>query len=158
MKKMFATLMALCLLFTACAALADTEPPTVESMPQMVVEDEKTTVDEKAFQGQWVLKAGFAGTEYVDESKLFDAYDFNFMPYVITEGKITQDIEDGEGEFRTIEMPYTFEAGELHGKDEKGRDFSVCLLEDGNILLSVFFPGEGGNVTDLNLFLVHPEA
>ena len=50
MKKMVATLMALCLLFTACAALADTEPPTFESMPQMVVEDEKTTVDEKAFQ------------------------------------------------------------------------------------------------------------
>jgi hypothetical protein len=87
--------------------------------------------------------------------------DGKFKPYICNDVAVVVfkafvSTEDGKLEFTPVE---TF-VGSLDpdGKDEKGRDFSVCLLEDGNILLSVFFPGEGGNVTDLNLFLVHPEA
>lgn len=156
MKKMFAIMMALCLLCTGCTALADMEIPAWDSMPAVVIEDEETTVDEAAFAGEWVLNVAFADTEYVDEATLFDTYDYNFMPYVIGEGKITQDIESGEGEFETLEMPYTFQAGQLQGQDTNGRTFTVDLLEDGNIILSVFFAGEGDAVICLSVFLVHP--
>ena len=158
MKKLFAILMTLCLLCAACAALADMDPPTFDSMPAAVIEDDDTTVDEAAFQGEWVLNVAFADTEYVDESTLSEVYDYNFMPYVIADGKISQDLQNEYGEFTTVEMPYVFDAGQLQGTDAAGRSFAVDLLEDGNIALSVFFPGEGDAVICLSIFLVHPEA
>ena len=156
MKKLTAILMTLCLICASFAALADIEPPTFESMPSAIIEDEETTVDEAAFEGEWVLNVAFADMEYLDESTLFDAFDYNFMPFIIGDGKITQDLQNEYGEFVTVEMPYTFEAGQLQGKDGEGRDFAVDLLEDGNIVLSVFYPGEGDTLTCLSVFLVHP--
>ena len=156
MKKLFAILVTLCMLCAACSVLADMEIPTFNSMPKVVVEDENTTVDKAAFEGEWVLNVAFAGTEYVDEQTLAGSYDFNFMPYRIAEGKVMQDIQNEYGEFSTVEMPYTFEAGQLQGQDASGRDFAVELLEDGNIVMSVFFPGEGDTVICLSVFLVHP--
>ena len=158
MKKLFAILMTLCLLCASCAALADMDPPAFDSMPAAVLEDENTTVDEAAFQGEWVLNVAFADTEYVDESTLSEVYDYNFMPYVIADGKISQDLQNENGEFTTVEMPYVFEAGQLQGTDAAGRSFAVDLLEDGNIVLSVFYPGEDDSVICLSIFLVHPEA
>ena len=156
MKKLFAMLMALCLLFTACAAVADMEIPDWNKMPNAVIEDENTTVDEAAFQGEWVLNVAFAGTEYVDEQTLAGTYDYNFMPYMIADGKISQDYQNEYGEFVTMEAPYTFEAGQLQGTGSNGRTFAVDLLEDGNIVLSVFYAGESGAVTCLSVFLTHP--
>lgn len=156
MKKLTAILMALCLLCGACAALADMEIPTFDSMPGVVIEDDKTKVDEAAFLGEWVLQNAFAGREFVMEQTLVEKYDFNFMPYVIEKGVVTQDIQDENGEFHTVEMPYTFEAGQLQGKDAKGRDFVFELLEDGNVVMSVFYPGEGDEVVCLSVFMVHP--
>ena len=157
MKKMFALMMTLCLLCAACSALADTEIPTWESMPLAVYDDENTTVEESAFQGEWVLNVAFAGTEYIDNETLGDKYDYDFVPYVIADGKISKDVESGEGEFHTIEMPYTFEAGQLQGQDDKGRVFAVDLLEDGNIAMATFFPGEGDETICVTVFMVHPE-
>ena len=134
MKKLIAILMALCLLCASCAAMADMEIPTFDSMPAVVLEDEDTTVEEAAFEGEWVLKAAFAGREYVYDQTLAESYDFNFMPYVIGDGKITQDEQNEFGEFVKVEMPYTFEAGQLQGEDKDGRAFAVELLEDGNIV------------------------
>lgn len=155
-KKMMAMLTALCLLCAAGAALADMEIPSWDSMPYVVMEDENTTVDEAAFEGEWVLNVAFANTEYVDPETLAGSFDFNFMPYVIADGKVSQDIQNEYGEFVTVEMPYTFDAGQLQGKDAMGRDFAIELLEDGNIVLSVFFPGEEDAVICLSVFLVHP--
>ena len=156
MKKLIATLMVLCLLCASCAAMADMEIPTFDSMPAVVLEDENITVDEAAFQGEWVLNVAFAGTNYVYESELAGTYDFNFMPYTIADGKVTQDVQQENGEFVTVEMPYIFEAGQLQGKDANGRDFVIELLEDGNLVMSTFFPGEGDEVICLSVFLVHP--
>lgn len=156
MKKLYAILMALCLLCAACAAMADMEIPDWDSMPMVVIEDEDTTVDEAAFEGEWVLNVAFFGTEYVDEQTLAGSYDYNFMPYRIAEGKILQDIQNEYGEFETLEMPYVFEAGQLQGTDGNGRDFAVELLEDGNIVMSVFIPGEDGAMECLSVFLMHP--
>ncbi len=158
MKKLIAILMTLCLLCAICAATADFEPPAFESMPGAVIQDDDTIVDEAAFEGEWILNIAYADTVYVDEATLFDTFDYNFMPYVIADGKITQDLQNEYGEFVTVEMPYAFEAGQLQGKDGSGRDFVVELLEDGNIVMSVFYPGEGDSVICLSVFLVHPAA
>lgn len=157
MKKLTAILTALCLLCCACAAMADMEPPTWDSMPAAVVEDDNMTVELSAFEGEWVLNVAFAEETYVDEQTLFGSYDYNFMPFVIKEGKVTQDRQNEYGEFVTLELPCTFEAGQLQGKDYNGRNVVFELLEDGNIVMSVFFPGEGEKVTCLSVFLKHPE-
>ena len=156
MKKAFALLAALCLLCASCAALADFEAPAFDSMPQAVIEDENTTVDEAAFQGEWVLNVAFANTDYVDEQTLAGTFGYNFMPFRIADGRLLQDGENENGEFQTLEAPYTFEAGQLQGKDGTGKTFTVDLLEDGNIVLSVFFTGENDEVICLSVFLVHP--
>ena len=156
MKKLFAFLMALCLLGAACAVLADMEIPTWDEMPGVVIEDEDTIVDEAAFQGEWVLNVAFADTVYIDEQTLAGTYDYNFMPYCIADGKVTQEVENEYGEFQTVEMPYTFEAGQLQGQDASGRDFVFELLEDGNVVMSVFFPGEGDTVVCLSVFMMRP--
>ena len=156
MKKIFAILTTLCLLCAACAAVADTEIPDFDKMPGAVIEDDETTVDEAVFQGEWVLDVAFAGTEYVDNETLSSTYGYDFAPIVIADGKVTKEIQNDNGEFYTVEMPYTFEAGQLQGTDENGRSFAIDPLEDGSIALAVFYPGEGDEVTCLTLFLVHP--
>jgi hypothetical protein len=155
-KRYLALLMAVCLLCAAGAAGADMEIPAWESMPLVVVEDGETTVDEAAFEGEWVLNVAFLGTEYVDEQTLAGEYGYNFMPYIIGDGKIRQDVQNENGEFTTEETPYTLEAGQLQGTDDLGVDFVIELLEDGNIVMSLFLPGEGETVKCLSVFLVHP--
>lgn len=160
MKKLVSTLIALMMLCAACAASADMEIPSFDSMSPVVFEDENTTVEESAFAGEWVLNVAFIDTEYVDEQTLAGTYDFNFMPFVIGDGKITQDAESGEGEFVTYEMPYVFDAGQLqatfnYGKND-GLDYAVELLEDGNIVMSIFLPREDGTNSCLSVYLVHP--
>ena len=157
MKKFFAMMLTVCLLGICCAASADTEEPTFDSMPLAVMEGDDPTLSEESFQGVWVLKAAFAARDYVNQETLFDVYGYDFVPYTIADGKITKEVEDREQEFRTIEMPYTFEAGQLWATDEKGRDVVVEKLEDGNIVMSVFYPAEDDTVTCLSLFMVHPE-
>ena len=156
MKKLTAILLALCLMCAAGAALADMEIPSWESMPDVVLEDGNTTVDEAAFEGEWVLNVAFLDTVYIDLETLAGSFGFNFMPMRIAEGKITQDMQNENGEFTTEETEYTFEAGQLQGKDENGLDFVIELLTDGNIVMSVFVPGEGDAVSCLSLYLVHP--
>lgn len=156
MKKLVAILMTLCLVCGACAALADTETPTLDSMPAVVLEDENTTIDEAAFQGEWVLNVAFNGTEYADNEMLFNVFDYDFVPVVIADGKLTREIQNEYGEFIKEEVPYTFTAGQLQGTDAKGHSFAVELLEDGNIVLSVFYPGENDEMTCLSVFMVHP--
>ena len=66
MKKLFAILMTLCMLCAACSTLVDREIPTWDNMPKVVIEDENTTVDEAAFEGEWVLDKAFLATDYID--------------------------------------------------------------------------------------------
>ena len=156
MKKIFAILTTLCLLCAACAAVADTEIPDFDKMPGAVIEDDETTVDEAVFQGEWVLDVAFAGTEYADNETLVNTFDYDFVPIVIADGKVTKEVQNDNGEFCTVEMPYTFEAGQLQGTDDNGRTFAIDPLEDGSIAMAVFYPGEGDEVVCLTLFMVHP--
>ena len=152
MKKLIAVLMTLCLLGTACAALADTESPTWDSMPEAVVEG----ADEASFEGEWVLNVAFSGFEYADNETLVSKFDYAFVPVKIAGGKITREIQNEYGEFVPEEFTYTFTAGHLEGTDTEGRSFAVDLLTDGSICFNVFYPGEDGTVTDLALYMVHP--
>ncbi len=157
MKKLIAILMTLCLLCAACAALADMEPPVFDDMPGVVIEDDNTTVEESAFEGEWVLNVAFFNGVYIDEQTLAGSFGFNFMPYIIGGGVIKQDIQNENGEFTTQEIPYTFEAGQLQGADEdSGLNYAVDLLEDGNIVMSLFIPAEGDTFGCLSIYLVHP--
>ena len=82
MKKLIAILMTLCLLGAACAALADTEPPVWDSMPEAVLEG----VDEASFEGEWVLNVAFAGFDYADNETLVSQFDYAFVPVRIADG------------------------------------------------------------------------
>ena len=80
MKKIFAILVTLSLLCAACVATADLETPDFDSMPAVVLEDEDTTVEEAAFEGEWVLNVAFADAEYITEQTLAGSFDYNFIP------------------------------------------------------------------------------
>lgn len=157
MKKLLAILMTLCLLCAAFAAVADMEIPNWDDMPQVIIEDDDTEVDEAAFEGEWVLGTAFLESEYISLSDLIDLIGFNTMPIVISEGKITQDYQQENGEFITLETTYTFESGQLQAEDTDGQNFVIEQLEDGNIVISLFIPGEGETVKCISLFMVHPE-
>lgn len=157
MKKFASILMTLCLLCASCAALADTEPPVFSDMPGVVLEDENTTVDKAAFNGTWVLNAAFLVQDYLSPEKLDEDYHFGFEPIDIADGKLTREIQDDNGEFHTAELDLTFDCGQLSGEDGQGYSFVLELLEDGNIVLSVFIPGENDEMQCLSLFLQHPD-
>ena len=156
MKKIASILMALCLLCASCAALADTETPVFGNMHAIVLEDDNTTVNESAFNGTWTLKAAFLGEDYLSAEKLEEKFHFGFEPITIADGKLSKEVQDDNGEFHKVETALTFENGELNGKDGEGYSFVFDLLEDNNILLSVFIPAEGGEMQCLSMFLQHP--
>ena len=157
MRKTIAILMALCLLCASCAALADTEAPTFDSLPLVVSEDENTTIEEADFEGEWVLSAAFLNREYLDPQTLAESIGFNFEPIVIGNGKIQQDVQQENGEFVTTETECTLDGSQLVGQDGTGLEFVFELLEDGNLAMSIFLPREGETVDCLSLYLVHPE-
>ena len=156
MKKIASILMALCLLCASCAALADTETPVFGNMPTIVLEDDTTTVDEAAFNGTWTPNAAFLGEDYLSPEKLDEKFHFGFEPVTIADRKLSKEVQDENGEFHKVETALTFENGELTGKDGEGYSFVFDLLEDNNILLSIFIPGEGGEMQCLSVFLQHP--
>ena len=158
MKKTIAVLTVLVLLCAACSAFADMVIPTMADMPGVIIEDGETVVEESAFEGTWVLNAAFDTEGYVDSEKLFNKYNFNYEPYVIGGGKILQDQQNEYGEFVTEEIPYTLTAGQLQGEDDDGLAFVVEALEDGNIVITVFYPGEDGAVLWLAMYMMHPET
>ena len=156
MKKLMAVITALCLCCAAFPGLADTEPPTWESMPGVVIEDENTTVDEAAFQGDWVLDVAFAGEELIDLDTLTGTYGIVFSWFEIGDGKLTRVVQQENGEFVSEDAEYVFEAGQLQCLGGEGYDTVVELLEDGNTVMSVFVPQEGDTVLCVSLFLRHP--
>ena len=158
MKKLIAVVMTLCMMCAACAAMADIVPPDFSSMPDVVMEDDETTVDEAAFFGEWKLNVAFLDNTYLTEQELAEL-GFNFMPITIEEGVLKQDFQGENGEFVTVEYGYTFNAGQLQGNEDAGMSFVVELLEDGNIVMSIFLPnGEEEAPKCLSVFMVHPEA
>ena len=79
---------------------------------------------------------------------------FDFGPIAIGSGTITQEYTVN-GEAKSVEMPYTFEAGQLQGEcPENGFQYVVEPLEGDGICYPLFVPDEEGNVTCATIFMV----
>ena len=156
MKKLISVMMALCLLCTAAAALADAVP-SFEDMPYPVVEDDNTTVELSAFNGTWVADKTFVDTVYVDAETLKTTFGVTIPTITIEDGSFFYDEDNGEG--GTVNRGYacTFQAGQLQGEAE-GINYCFDTLEDGNIMMTMFLPGEGDKQTEVEIFLVRADA
>ena len=62
------------------------------------------------------------------------------------------------GETVREEYPYTIENSQLECLDNEGQIFLFELLEDHNICLSVFVPGEGEETICITIFMVRADA
>ena len=80
------------------------------------------------------------------------------QPFRIADGKMYMDVEVEDGEVQTAEMEIAVEANQIQGTDGSGIDFVIEKLTDGNIVLSVFVPGENETVNCLSIFMVPDEA
>ena len=156
MKKLIAILMTLCLMATMVALAGAEAVPTLADMPLVVSADdvELTIAD---FEGSWKPDKIFYGQTYVTpEEAVYGGAMIH--PFRIADGKMYMDIEDDNGAVQTAEMEITVEANQIQGTDGSGLDFVIDKLVDGNIVLSVFVPGENETVNCLSIFMAPAEA
>ena len=147
MKKVFALLMTLCLL---CTASALAEAPKFADMPAMVTFD-------SFFEGDWVAGATFAGETYVDPEALAAAYHITIPAVTIGDGVVVFTGTNENGEAVTEEYPYILENSQMEIQDDDGTIFIFELLEDGNITMSTFVPGDGEGLLCISIFLIRAE-
>ena len=156
MKKLFTGLMALCLLCTAAAALAEAEAPTIGSMPLVVTVEEGTELTDADFEGEWVLDTVFFNETYLTPAEV-EENGLAIHPIRIAEGKVFTSFTDEEGEHETS-VEYKLENNQVLFTDSEGIEAVIEKLEDGNIVMSLFVPGEGETPNCVSFFMVHPEA
>ena len=150
MKKFIAVLMFLCLL---CSAAARAETPKFEDMPSVVLLD-------SFFEGTWDAGTAFAGEAYIDLGDLGREFSI-YIPTVTINADERLVIFEGEseyGEFFREEYPYTLDNSQLECADDEGRIYVFELLEDGNICLTTYVPGEGEGMLAITVFMVRAEA
>ena len=155
MKKLIAVLAALCLLFTAAAALAEAEELTLDKMPAVVTIDEGVELTDADFEGDWILDKVFVDTVYLTPEEV-EANGLGIHPMRIADGKVISIITDEEGEHE-VSQEYTLENNQLLFTDGEGIEAVFEKLEDGNIVMSIFIPGENDTTNCATFFLVHPE-
>ena len=154
MKKLFSVLLALCLLCTAAAALAEAKAPTMDDMPQAVTLEEDLELKDADFEGEWVVDKVFYGDTYLTPEQVIEN-GLTIAPMRIADGKLYIIYTNEEGE-REESKPYTLENNQINVTDESGIDATFDKLEDGNLLMSLFLPGEGDAKICVSCFLVHP--
>ena len=150
MKKFITVLVILCLL---CSAAAMAEAPKFADMPSMVFLD-------SFFEGTWDAGTVFAGEEYIDLGDLGRDYSV-YIPTVTINADEKVVIFEGEsdyGESFREEYPYTLENSQLECEDNEGKIYVFELLEDGNICLTTFVPGEGEGMLAITVFMVRAKA
>ncbi len=148
--------MTLCLLCTAVAALVEEAAPAWDDMPMVVTIDEGVELTDADFEGDWIVDKIFVDTVYMTPEDV-EANGLAIRPMRIADGKITSIIEDEDGEHE-VPSEYTLENNQILFTDGEGLDAVFEKLEDGNVVLNVFIPGEGETVTSVTFFMVHPEA
>ena len=150
MKRIIAVLMTLCLL---CSAAALAEAPEFADMPSMVLLD-------SFFEGTWDAGTAFAGEDYIDLGDLGRDYSI-YIPTVTINADDKLVIFEGEsdyGEFFRKEYPYTLENSQLECEDDGGKTYVFELLEDGNICLTTYVPGEGEGMLAITVFMIRSKA
>ena len=156
MKKLFSVLMALCLLCTAVAALAEEAAPTWEDMPRVVTLDEGVELTDADFEGDWIVDKVFIDNVYLTPEEV-EANGLNIPPIRIADGQIINIVTDEQGEHEAAEK-YTLDSNQIQFTDGEGIEAVIDKLEDGNIVLTIFIPREDGTNSNAAFYMVHPEA
>ena len=156
MKKLFSVLMALCLLCTTTAALAEEEAPTLENMPLVVTIDDGVELTDADFEGDWIADTVFYSTDYLTPEEV-EAKDLTIRPIRIAGGKVISIVTDEEGEHE-VSADYTLENNQILFTDGEGIEAVFEKLEDGNVVLSLFVPTEGDTPVCVTYYMVHPET
>ena len=155
MKKLFSVLLTLCLLCTAVAALAE-EAPVWDDLPLVVTVEEGTELTDADFEGDWIVDKVFYDTVYMTPEEV-KAKGLAILPIRIAGGKVSHTFTDELGEHE-VSAEYTLENNQLLFTDGEGLETVIEKPEDGNIVLSIFVPGEGETPSCVSFFMVHPEA
>jgi len=155
MKKLISVLAALCLLLTAAAALAETEEVTLDKMPAVVTLDEGVELKDADFEGEWIVDTVFLNEAYLTP-EMVEELGLNIRPMRIADGKIYNVVTDDAGEHEVSEE-YKLENNQILFTDGQGLEAVFEKLEDGNIVMSIFIPGENDTTNCATFFLVHPE-
>ena len=155
MKKLLSVLMALCLLCAGITALAEEKAPVWENMPLVVTAEEGVELTDADFEGDWIADKVFYGTVYMTPEEV-KAKGLAILPIRIAGGKVSHTFTDELGEHE-VSAEYTLENNQLLFTDGEGLETVIEKLEDGNIVLSIFVPGEDETPTCVSFFMVHPE-
>jgi hypothetical protein len=158
MKKLISVLMTLCLLCAAFAAIAETAeaPLTIADMAKPVTLDEGVELTDADFEGEWIVGPVFLNETYLTVEQIAEA-GMTFRPMRIAEGKIFMKITDEQGEHE-VSTEYVLEDNQISFKDDEGVEATIDKLDDGNIVMSIFLPGEGDVMNSISVYMVHPEA
>ena len=156
MKKLFSVLIALCLLCTAVAAMAEEAAPTWEDMPRVVTLDEGVELTDADFEGDWIVDKVFIDNVYLTPEEV-EANGLNIPPIRIADGQIINIVTDEQGEHEAAEK-YTLDSNQIQFTDGEGIEAVIDKLEDGNIVLTIFIPREDGTNSNAAFYMVHPEA
>ena len=156
MKKLFSVLIALCLLCTAVAAMAEEAAPTWEDMPQVVTLNEGVELTDADFEGDWIVDKVFIDNVYLTPEEV-EANGLNIPPIRIADGQIINIVTDEQGEHEAAEK-YTLDSNQIQFTDGEGVEAVIDKLEDGNIVLTIFIPREDGTNSNAAFYMVHPEA
>ena len=156
MKKLLSVLMALCLLCVGAAALAEEKAPVWEKMPLVVTTEEGTELTDADFEGDWIVDKVFYDTVYMTPEEV-KAKGLAILPIHIAGGKVSHTFTDEQGTHE-VSTDYTLENNQILFTDGEGIESVIEKLEDGNIVLSIFVPGEGETLSCVSYFMVHPEA
>ncbi len=148
--------MALCLLCTAVAALTEAEAPSFEDMPLVKTLDDGVELTDADFEGDWIVDKVFLNQTYLTLAEV-EERGLTINQIHIGDGKISRIVTDEDGEHESF-VEYTLESNQILFTDGEGLESVIEKLEDGNIVVSVFLPGEGETPDCLSIFMVHPEA
>ena len=155
MKKLISVLTALCLLCTAAATLAEAETLTIDKMPMVVTVEEGVELTDADFEGEWIMDKVFYNEFYVTP-EIAEETGLTIRPMRIADGMIYITSTDAEGDHE-MSQAYELENNQLLFTDGEGLDAVLEKLEDGNIVMSIFFPGENDTTDCVSFFMVHPE-
>ena len=154
MKKLISVLVALCLLCAAVAALAEAETVSFDDMPKIVTAEDGVELTDADFEGDWVVDKIFYKQDYVTPEQAAEL-GLLLQPIRIADGKIIIVVTDEEGDHETS-TDLVLDANQLHFTDGQGIESVIEKLVDGNIVVSVFLPGEGDVMNSVSFFMVHP--
>ena len=165
MKKVFSVLLVLCLLCTAAAAFADAVEEKIPAMSELpaLKTDPENGVQESDYQGEWVMKYAYIGSEPATQEQLAEL-GVQIINHLLTvhEGQLIDSYTNDKGELEEFKIPYVFDdfSGQITAEYEEFKMvYTLDLLEDNNIMMSLIFLGdEEAEPKSASLYMVRPEV